>query len=155
MDHDSTENPDLSGPPAAPRASKPGPGQPDLPPQEAAADIDPATAIAEEDDEALLPEVPEELSEPVPEGPLAVGHAAIEHAVRHAPTSPGVYRMLNAANDVLYVGKAKNVKKRLASYARITAVQSARILRMIAATVNVEIVSTATETMAPLLPRPI
>ena len=49
----------------------------------------------------------------VPEGPLAVGHAAIEHAVRLAPTSPGVYRMLNAANDVLYVGKAKNVKKRL------------------------------------------
>jgi excinuclease ABC subunit C len=152
MDHDSTENPDLSGPPAARRASKPGPGQPDLPPQEAAAaDIDPATSIAEEDDEALLPEVPEELSEPVPEGPLAVGHAAIEHAVRYAPTSPGVYRMLNAANDVLYVGKAKNVKKRLASYARITAVQSARILRMIAATVNVEIVSTATETEALLL----
>jgi excinuclease ABC subunit C len=151
MDHDSTENPDLSGPPKARGASNQGSGQPDLPPQEAAADIDPATAIAEEDDEALLPEVPEELSEPVPEGPLAVGHAAIEHAVRHAPTSPGVYRMLNAANDVLYVGKAKNVKKRLASYARITAMQSARILRMIAATVNVEIVSTATETEALLL----
>lgn len=152
MDHDSTENPDVSGAPAARRGSKPGAPQPDLPPQEAAAaDIDPAAAIAEEDDEALLPEVPEELSEPVPEGPLAVGHAAIEHAVRHAPTSPGVYRMLNAANDVLYVGKAKNVKKRLASYARITAVQSARILRMIAATVNVEIVSTATETEALLL----
>ena len=151
MDHDSTENPDLSRPPAAHRTSKPGPGQPDLPPQETAADIDPATAVAEEDDEALLPEVPEESSEPVTEGPLAVGHAAIEHAVRHAPTSPGVYRMLNAANDVLYVGKAKNVKKRLASYARITAAQSARILRMIAATVNVEIVSTATETEALLL----
>jgi excinuclease ABC subunit C len=152
MDHDSTENPDRSGAPAVQRGSKPSPRQPDLPPQEAAAaDIDPATAITEEDDEALLPEVPEELSEPVPEGPLAVGHAAIEHAVRHAPTSPGVYRMLNAANDVLYVGKAKNVKKRLASYARMTAVQSARILRMIAATVNVEIVSTATETEALLL----
>jgi excinuclease ABC subunit C len=151
MDHDSTENPDQSGPAAARRPSKPGPGQTDLPPQETAADIDPATAVAEEEDEALLPEVPEESSEPVPEGPLAVGHAAIEHAVRHAPTSPGVYRMLNAANDVLYVGKAKNVKKRLASYARITAMQSARILRMIAATVNVEIVSTATETEALLL----
>lgn len=152
MDHDSTENPDRSGAPAVQRGSKFSVRQPDLPPQEAAAaDIDPASAIAEEDDEALLPEVPEELSEPVPEGPLAVGHAAIEHAVRHAPTSPGVYRMLNAANDVLYVGKAKNVKKRLASYARITAVQSARILRMIAATVNVEIVSTATETEALLL----
>jgi excinuclease ABC subunit C len=152
MDHDSTENPDQSGPPPSRRGSDFNSRQPDPPPQEAAAgDIDPATAVAEEEDEAQLPEVPEELSELVPEGPLAVGHAAIEHAVRHAPTSPGVYRMLNAANDVLYVGKAKNVKKRLASYARITAVQSARILRMIAATASVEIVSTATETEALLL----
>ena len=85
------------------------------------------------------------------EGPLAVGHAAIEHAVRLAPTSPGVYRMLNAASDVLYVGKAKNVRKRLASYARVAAVQPARILRMIAATVTVEIISTSTETEALLL----
>jgi excinuclease ABC subunit C len=71
--------------------------------------------------------------------------------VRLAPTSPGVYRMLNAADDVLYVGKAKNVKKRLTSYARANAPLPARILRMIAATTNVEIVSTATETEALLL----
>ncbi len=123
-----------------------------MPPQEAvAADIDPAMVTPEEDDEALLPEVSEELSEAVPEGPLAVGHAAIEQAVRLAPTSPGVYRMLNAANDVLYVGKAKNVRKRLASYARLTAVQPARIMRMIAATASIEIVSTSTETEALLL----
>src|SRR3982075_3005643 len=152
MGQDSTDSPKAPGPRMTRRGAEPASQQPDLSPQEVVSgDIDPATSGAEEDDEALLPEVPEELSEPVPEGPLAVGHAAIEHAVRHAPTSPGVYRMLNAANDVLYVGKAKNVKKRLASYARITAVQSARILRMIAATVNVEIVSTATETEALLL----
>src|SRR5882672_8426807 len=154
MDHDSTENPDRSGPPPSRRGSDLDSQQPDLPPQEAAApDIDPSTAIAEEEDEAQLPEVPEELSEPVPEGPLAVGHAAIEHAVRHAPTSPGVYRMLNAANDVLYVGKAKNVRKRLASYARVAAPQPARILRMIAATVTVEIISTSTVTVAAIMRR--
>ena len=68
-----------------------------------------------------------------------------------APTSPGVYRMLNAANDVLYVGKAKNVRKRLSSYARANAPLPARILRMIAATVTVEIISTTTETEALLL----
>ena len=68
-----------------------------------------------------------------------------------APTSPGVYRMLNVANDVLYVGKAKNVRKRLSSYARVNAPQPARILRMIAATANVEIISTTTETEALLL----
>jgi excinuclease ABC subunit C len=149
------------------RGSGPARPQPDLPPQDPAAqdpaaqdvaaqdpaveDIDPASASAEEDDEARLPEVPEEPGEAIAEGPLAVGHAAIENAVRLAPTSPGVYRMLNAANDVLYVGKAKNVKKRLSSYARVSAPQPARILRMIAATVTVEIVSTSTETEALLL----
>ena len=123
-----------------------------MPPQElVAGDIDPATVNAEEEDEARLPEIAEENAEPVAEGPLAIGHAAIENAVRLAPISPGVYRMLNAANDVLYVGKAKNVRKRLASYARLTAPQPARIQRMIAATVAVEIVSTATETEALLL----
>src|SRR6516225_2238479 len=136
---------------ADPHKARPGPA-PDAPQQDMASpDLDPATAGAEEDEEALLPDIGEENAEPVAEGPLAIGHAAIENAVRLAPTSPGVYRMLNAANDVLYVGKAKNVRKRLASYARVTAPQPARIQRMIAATVSIEIVSTATESEALLL----
>jgi excinuclease ABC subunit C len=126
---------------------------------EAGPDVDPATAgiaetaeavESEEDDETRLPDLPDEPAEAIAEGPLAVGRAAIERAVRHAPTSPGVYRMMNAANDVLYVGKAKNVRKRLSSYARPTG-QVMRIARMIAATCAVEIVSTATETEALLL----
>jgi excinuclease ABC subunit C len=155
MDNDSTDSPKASGPPMARRGSEPVRQQPDLPPQDSAqdpasADIDPAMASPEEEDEARLPEIAEDANEAVPEGPLALGHAAIEHAVRLAPTSPGVYRMLNAANDVLYVGKAKNVRKRLASYARPTG-QVMRIARMIAATTVVEIISTATETEALLL----
>src|ERR1700749_1469077 len=114
-------------------------------------DIDPATSSADEDEDARLPDLNEEPVEAVAEGPLAVGHAAIENAVKLAPTSPGVYRMLNASGDVLYVGKAKSVRKRLASYARDNAPLPARILRMIAATVTVEIVSTSTETEALLL----
>jgi excinuclease ABC subunit C len=114
-------------------------------------DIDPATVTVDEEDEARLPEVTEDGNEIIAEGPLAIGHAAIENAVKLAPTSPGVYRMLNAASDVLYVGKAKNVRKRLSSYARASAPQPARILRMIAATVAVEIISTGTETEALLL----
>ena len=149
MDQDSTDSPKVPGAPLAQAGSGPVSRQAELPP--AGSDIDPATAGAEEDEEARLPELPEETGEAIPEGPLAVGHAAIENAVRLAPTSPGVYRMLNAAHDVLYVGKAKNVRKRLASYARVTAVQPARILRMIAATVTVEIISTGTETEALLL----
>jgi excinuclease ABC subunit C len=147
MDNDSTDNPKQPGPQMARPGSEPVPAAPDLP----ASDIDPATSGAEDDDEARLPELADETGEAVPEGPLAVGHAAIEYAVRHAPTSPGVYRMLNAASDVLYVGKAKNVRKRLSSYARVNAPQPARILRMIAATVTVEIISTTTETEALLL----
>jgi excinuclease ABC subunit C len=96
MDHDSSDTPEAPAPPPTPGS------QPDLPPQElAAADIDPATVTAEDEEEARLPEVPEETNEAVAEGPLALGHAAIERAVRLAPTSPGVYRMLNAAHDVL------------------------------------------------------
>jgi excinuclease ABC subunit C len=150
MDHDSTDHP------KAPRKARRGSAS-DLPPRDQtslelpSADLDPATSAAEEDEEALLPEVPEEPAGTVPEGTLAIGHAAIENAVRLAPTSPGVYRMLNAASDVLYVGKAKNVRKRLSSYARVNAPLPARIQRMIAATVTVEIVSTTTETEALLL----
>ena len=152
MQNDSTDRPkDV----AHGRARR-GPEQADLPPVAQAqdsdpVDVDPATANAEEDEEARLPVLSDEASDAEPEGRLAVGHAAIEQAMRLAPTSPGVYRMLNAASDVLYVGKAKNVRKRLASYARIAAAQPARIMRMIAATATVEIISTATETEALLL----
>src|SRR5437016_4385742 len=113
-------------------------------------DLDPATTTAVEDeDEARLPEAAEE-DETIGQGPLASGRAAILRAVQHAPFGAGVYRMLGVEGDVLYVGKAKSVRKRLSSYARPTG-QLARIERMIAATANVEIVSTSTETEALLL----
>src|SRR5215469_12891505 len=151
MDSEKTEQPPAAGMRQGKAGNKRG-RQADLPPEDLAApDIDPATSSPEEDEEGRLPELSEESTEAVAEGPLAVGHAAIENAVKLAPTSPGVYRMLNAANDVLYVGKAKNVRKRLSSYARANAPMPARILRMIAATTNVEIISTMTETEALLL----
>ena len=146
MVHDSTDDPDDT----RVRKSRRGTAL-DAPPQETAPpDLDPATTGGDDEDDALLPDILEE-SGAVGEEPLASGHEAIERAVRLAPTSPGVYRMLNANADVLYVGKAKNVKKRLSNYARQSAPQPARILRMIAATVTVEIVSTNTETEALLL----
>jgi excinuclease ABC subunit C len=146
MSHDSTESPDKSrAEPALPDAAVDAPRG-----TSAAPDVDPATAGGEDEDESRLPDIFEETGA-VGEEPLATGHEAIERAVRLAPTSPGVYRMLNANADVLYVGKAKNVKKRLSSYARQSAPLPARIVRMIAATVNVEIISTTTETEALLL----
>ncbi|MBR1218671.1 excinuclease ABC subunit UvrC [Bradyrhizobium sp. U87765 SZCCT0131] len=113
-------------------------------------DVDLADAVVDEDDDERLPDIIDESGDVAAEGPLAIGRAAIAQAVRVAPTLPGVYRMLNAAHDVLYVGKAKNVRKRLSSYVRPTG-HPLRIARMIAATVSVEIVSTATETEALLL----
>ncbi len=66
------------------------------------------------------------------------------------PDGPGVYRMLNAKGDVLYVGKAKSLKKRVIAYTKPDA-QSYRIARMISETVEMLFISTASETEALLL----
>lgn len=149
MVHDSTDNPDDARARKSRRGMAPD-GPQEIQQETAPPDLDPASASGDDEDDARLPDILEE-SGAVGEGRLATGHEAIERAVRLAPTSPGVYRMLNANSDVLYIGKAKNVKKRLSSYARQSAPLPARILRMIAATVTVEIVSTNTETEALLL----
>jgi excinuclease ABC subunit C len=116
-------------------------------------DLDPASDIAEDDDESSLPEVEEasvlDLAE-TGSGPLAAGRAAILRHAKHAPASPGVYRMIDAAGEVLYVGKAKSIKKRVLAYARPTGHDN-RIERMIAATHALEFVSTRSETEALLL----
>ena len=85
-----------------------------------------------------------------PAGTLAGGVAAIQRAIKHAPSGPGVYRMFDQRGEVLYVGKAKSIRKRITSYAR-DAGHTARIGRMIAATASIEFVTTATETEALLL----
>ncbi len=84
------------------------------------------------------------------ENSLAAGRGAILHYAKHAPSRPGVYRMIDARGDVLYVGKAKNVRNRVRAYARPTGLDT-RIERMIAATRALEFVVTRTETEALLL----
>ncbi|HEY1361164.1 MAG TPA: excinuclease ABC subunit UvrC [Xanthobacteraceae bacterium] len=113
-------------------------------------DIDPTTELVEEDEEQPLPEADAESEPGAGAGPLAAGRAAIARHTRLAPSAPGVYRMIDARGDVLYVGKAKSIRKRLVAYTRPTAYDP-RIERMIAATAAVELVSTATETEALLL----
>ncbi|MFC4352738.1 excinuclease ABC subunit UvrC [Fodinicurvata halophila] len=81
---------------------------------------------------------------------LAQGVGVLEKAVKTLPESPGVYRMLNRRNDVLYVGKAKNLRKRVYSYTQISK-QPRRLQRMIAETCGLEIVRTNSEVEALLL----
>jgi len=114
-------------------------------------DIDPATELVEEDEDAGLPELEQETTIDLSAaGPLAAGRAAIARHAKLAPSSPGVYRMIDTQGDVLYVGKAKNIRKRIVAYTRPTGYDP-RIERMIAATAALEFVSTATETEALLL----
>lgn len=115
-----------------------------------------ASAVAPDGDiEEELPEpalelAPVELEEDVPPASLARGVEVIKANLKHAPEGPGVYRMLSEAGEVLYVGKARSIRKRIASYAR-EAGHSNRIARMIGLTCSMVFVSTATETEALLL----
>ncbi len=78
------------------------------------------------------------------------GVARIQAYLKTLPDAPGVYRMMDAKGEVLYVGKAKSLKKRVSSYAK-TGGHNERISRMIADTAEMLFVTTASETEALLL----
>ncbi len=82
--------------------------------------------------------------------PPAVGVGIIEAALRTMPGNPGVYRMLDAKGMALYVGKARNLKKRVVAYTQLARLPE-RLRRMVADTVSMEIVTTHTEAEALLL----
>jgi excinuclease ABC subunit C len=81
---------------------------------------------------------------------VETGAPVIGRYAKTAPPGPGVYRMIDADGEVLYVGKARHLKKRVQSYARSGA-HNNRIVRMIADTASMEFVTTATEIEALLL----
>ncbi|WP_153768086.1 excinuclease ABC subunit UvrC [Labrenzia sp. CE80] len=78
------------------------------------------------------------------------GVEVIADQVKRLPMGPGVYRMFDENGDVLYVGKARSLKKRVTSYTRLQG-QSNRIMRMIMLTASMEFVVTNTEAEALLL----
>lgn len=80
----------------------------------------------------------------------ATGHVVIQAYLRTLDNSPGVYRMLDAQSRVLYVGKARALKKRVSNYAKPTG-HSPRIARMIRETASMMFLTTRTETEALLL----
>ena len=81
---------------------------------------------------------------------LKSGAAIIADFVTRLPNAPGVYRMINDEGDVLYVGKARSLKKRVSNYTKPNGL-STRIIRMVQATATMEFVTTKTETEALLL----
>ncbi|MEQ1670890.1 MAG: excinuclease ABC subunit UvrC, partial [Hyphomicrobium sp.] len=90
---------------------------------------------------------------PEPDAPAAAAIAGVDVIagyLKHLPSSPGVYRMLDSAGDVIYVGKARSLKARVSNYARIGG-HTNRIVRMITSTAAMEFVTVRTEAEALLL----
>ena len=99
------------------------------------------------------PELPASLADLPAEAapaPARAGVEVIKDHVKRLPAKPGVYRMIGADGEVLYVGKAKSLKARVSNYAN-KAGHSNRITRMIALTQAMEFVVTRSETEALLL----
>ena len=113
--------------------------------------IDPEIDPKDEDEDTSLPDLPDKSAIDLEvAADAAPGRDVVAEFARHAPLAPGVYRMIGAGGEVLYVGKAKSIKKRILSYARGGGLET-RIARMVAATTSIEFVTTATETEALLL----
>src|SRR5215468_6232329 len=116
--------------------------------------LEPEIDLKDDEEEAQLPDLPDDggtsLDASPEEARVGAGRSVIQEFAKRAPEKPGVYRMISASGDVLYVGKAKNIRKRVLSYARPTG-QVTRIARMVAVTASIEFVTTATETEALLL----
>jgi excinuclease ABC subunit C len=115
----------------------------------------PPIPTSEPSPEALSPRTAEpsvlRLEDALPEdGAIAGGIAVIRHMVKNLPTSPGVYRMFDAKGTVLYVGKARQLKHRVANYCNLSGLSN-RIRRMVAETAAMEIITTHTEVEALLL----
>jgi excinuclease ABC subunit C len=117
----------------------------------AADGFDPPESADEPEREDASPPLDIALDEaPAEPGPLARGAEVVKSFWKHAPLGPGVYRMIGADGDVLYVGKARSIKKRVQAYTTPER-QSIRIARMVAQTCSMVFVTTETEAEALLL----
>jgi excinuclease ABC subunit C len=79
-----------------------------------------------------------------------IGLALLQDEVKRLPDSPGVYRMLGDGGEVLYVGKARSLKKRVSHYAQ-GRFHGPRIAHMVRLTRALEVITTGTESQALLL----
>jgi excinuclease ABC subunit C len=91
-----------------------------------------------------------DLNEDLNDAPQGSGPGVIRRLARTLPSRPGVYRMIDAKGDVIYVGKAHSLKARVTNYTRLGG-HTNRIAAMISNTANMEFVTTQTEAEALLL----
>lgn len=130
------------------------------PPEDDDLPEEPTEDLEDEAEDELPPEIemePEEISSGVDvisadgaKKRRVSGPDVIRDHVTRLPSRPGVYRMFGETGELLYVGKARNLKARVSNYAKIGG-QTQRIARMISLTRSMEFVVTATETEALLL----
>ncbi|MGI9452544.1 MAG: excinuclease ABC subunit UvrC, partial [Geminicoccaceae bacterium] len=95
-------------------------------------------------------EAPPSAQDDQPADSELAGTKLIAAKVKTLPNGPGVYRMLDARGDALYVGKAKSLKKRVPAYTKTSAL-SQRLRRMVALTRQFDVITTANEVEALLL----
>lgn len=91
----------------------------------------------------------QDLQDDLPEA-LERGLSVLKDRVRTLKSGPGVYRMLDAKGEPLYVGKAKSLAKRVASYTNISRLPT-RLIRMVSETHDLEVITTKTDVEALLL----
>jgi excinuclease ABC subunit C len=119
-------------------------------PAEALADSA-GTATPGRPDDTASDQQPQLSEDPARQQPsLSAGRDVIVRAVKTLPAGPGVYRMINRRGDALYVGKARSLRKRVASYTQLGKLPH-RQLRMVAETAKLEVIATHTEAEALLL----
>ena len=91
-----------------------------------------------------------ETETPTPSTPALLGPEAIRAALKTMPLKPGVYRMIGAGGEILYIGKAKHLKNRVSNYAN-TGQLTTRIMKMVEQVARVDITVTGSEAEALLI----
>lgn len=90
------------------------------------------------------------IDDETPEKPFQRGNEVIDAFARSLPLSPGVYRMINKKGEPIYIGKARQLQKRVLSYTQDNRLTN-RLRRMVAETVSMEAIHTRTEAEALML----
>jgi len=140
--------PQAGAPPAAPAAVEVIPGRPKL--VGMASDKPVPAAAAPEAPSGAAPGAETAAESAAADDALARGIGVVRAHLRTLTGSPGVYRMLNRRGDALYVGKARNLRKRVATYANPGKLDN-RLARMVSETRALEVITTHTEVEALLL----